>query len=330
MGGFALARILTARGLRIVCYHGISLEDEHFFQPKLFIREEIFRKRMRYLRRHHYTVLLLDEALKLLDDSALPPRAVVITFDDGWTGLGAKAAPILKEYEFPSTLYVTTSDVISEAPVFDVALRYLLWKGRGSSLNMSFLGAASETVALKSAAQREQIARHITEIGISQCCDQKKLLMKVAEALGVDWNPTKNHLFRLMTVDELAQLPSRGMDLQLHTHHHRFPFDCRKAAEREIIDNRTALEPIVDKPLVHFCYPSGEFDVAQFPWLRDLGIESATTCLSGFNYPSTERLELRRFLDGENLTQIEFEAELSGLLELMRQLRGAWQGGSRR
>ena len=34
-----------------------------------------------------------------------------------------------------------------------------------------------------------------------------------------------------------------------------------------------------------------------------------------------ERFALRRFLDGENITQLEFEAELSCFLELMRKFR---------
>src|SRR5687768_16446820 len=91
LGGFALASTLTARGLRIICYHGISLHDEHQFQPKLFIREETFRKRMTYLKRHRYRVFPLDEALSLMEQGKLPPRALVITFDDGWSGIGTKA-----------------------------------------------------------------------------------------------------------------------------------------------------------------------------------------------------------------------------------------------
>lgn len=323
LGGFALARVLTARGLRIVCYHGISLSDEHHFQPKLFMREETFRKRMTYLKRHRYPVLSLEEALRLMDHDRLPPRASVITFDDGWLGIGTKASPMLQEHGFSSTLYVTTSDVVEEAPVFDVALRYLIWKGRSNTLNMGFLGLSSQTFILDSPAEREHAALCISEIGAKWSGDDKKnLLMRIADVLGVDWD-TKGScpLFHLMTLKQLAQLPAQGMDLQLHTHHHNLPIGCPEAIENEIVYNRAVLDRVISRPRVHFCYPSGEFHISQFPWLRTLGIESATTCLSGFNYPDTERLELRRFLDGENITQMEFEAEVSGFLELMRGLR---------
>ncbi|KIO49427.1 polysaccharide deacetylase family protein [Nitrosospira sp. NpAV] len=329
LGGFGLARILTARGLRIICYHGISLHDEHSFHPKLFMHEDTFLQRMAYLKRHNYPVLSLSEALTLMDQQSLPPHALVITFDDGWLGIGTKAVPALRKQGFPSTVYVTTSDVVTGMPVFNVALRYLIWKGRGKALDMQDFGLDAETIPLNSPEERERAARSIGEASEGRTGPERQaLLTKLAKTLEVDWNPDgENPLFRLMTMEQLAQLPSQGMGLQLHTHRHRLPIGDPEGVEREIVDNRAVLERIARGPLQHFCYPSGEFHPSQFPWLRALGIESATTCLSGFNYPDTERLELRRFLDGENIAQVEFEAEVSGFLELMRKFR--WAMGRR-
>jgi peptidoglycan/xylan/chitin deacetylase (PgdA/CDA1 family) len=323
LGGFALARVLTAKGLRILCYHGISLQDEHCFQPKLFMQEDIFRQRMAHLKRHGYPVLPLSDALTLMYQESLPPRALVITFDDGWHGIGLKAVPVLRECGFPSTVYVTTQDVLEEAPVFSVALRYLLWKGGGKPLNMGLLDLGADTVTLDSAETREQVAQRIGEAGISKDTrDQLTLLKKLAEVLEADWNPGDSRgFFRLMTMEQLEALPKQGMDLQLHTHRHRLPVGDPVAMQSELLENRAVLERITAGALQHFCYPSGEFHPSQFSSLRALGIESATTCLSGFNYANTPRLELRRFLDGANIAQVEFEAEVSGFLELMRRVR---------
>lgn len=328
LGGFAVARILTARGLRIVCYHGISLCDEHCFQPKLFMCEDTFHKRMAYLKQQGYPVLSLAEALTLMYRQMLPPCALVITFDDGWSGTGTKALPMLWKYGFPSTLYVTTRDVVDEAPVFDVALRYLIWKARGRTLDMCLLGLGSETIVLSTSEGREHAAACIDKAGKKgNCHDRQLILSRLAEVLRVDWNPVGGSLlFRLMTLEQLARLPAQNMDLQLHTHRHRLPIADPAGVESEIADNRAALERIVNEPRLHFCYPNGEFSPAQFPWLRALGIESATTCLSGFNYPGTDHLALRRFLDGENIAQVEFEAEVSGFLELMRKVRWIMRG----
>ena len=328
LGGFSLARTLTKQGLQVLCYHGISLRDEHNFQPKLFMQEDTFRERMAYLEKHGFYVLSLDEALVGIDQKTLPPKALVITFDDGWLGIGTKAAPILKKHNFPSTLYVTTKDVTNKVPVFDVTLRYLLWKKKEEILNLSSIGLDAESIDLSSSEERERVACHICKISENWSTpDKQTVLFKLSEILDVNLDSDKeNPLFRLMTTEQLAQLPSEGMDLQLHTHCHRLPVNDPEGVENEIVTNRSILEGIVHGPLQHFCYPSGKFHPSQFPLLKKLGVKSATTCLSGFNYSYTERFALRRFLDGENITQLEFEAELSGFLELMRKFRRVFQG----
>lgn len=72
LGLFRLSRILTRRGLRILCYHGGALEDEHRFSPGTFMTQETFRRRMEHLIDHGYPVLGLEEALARMDDGTLP------------------------------------------------------------------------------------------------------------------------------------------------------------------------------------------------------------------------------------------------------------------
>lgn len=237
-GGFALARTLTRSGLRILCYHGISLVDEHELLPKLFMQEETFRRRLEFLRRKAHPVLGLDEALALLEAGRLPPRAVVITFDDGWLGTATKAAPALQEFGFRSTLYVTTGDLVNQVPVFFVALCYLLWKGSRRQLDLSALGFGSGPLALDTTGRRERAAQAI-ELPARDWSAAGKLalLREIAQMLQVDWREfERDRLFRLMDQRQLAELPARGMDLQLHTHGHGLPVD--DAAEGFVHDRR--------------------------------------------------------------------------------------------
>jgi len=55
--------------------------------------------------------------------------------------------------------------------------------------------------------------------------------------------------------------------------------------------------------------------------LKHEHVESAVTCDTGLNYADTPRLALKRFLDCQHVSEIEFEAELSGLKEIMRKAR---------
>jgi hypothetical protein len=48
--------------------------------------------------------------------------------------------------------------------------------------------------------------------------------------------------------------------------------------------------------------------------LRELGVRSATTCDAGLASSRSEPLLLPRVLDGEQVTAVEFEAWLCGIL----------------
>jgi peptidoglycan/xylan/chitin deacetylase (PgdA/CDA1 family) len=110
----------------------------------------------------------------------------------------------------------------------------------------------------------------------------------------------------------------RGLDIQLHTHRHRISKAGHFCIEEEVEDNRARLEPLTGQPLQHFCYPSGVYDRAIWPDLKKIGIASATTTAPGLVGRSAEIYALPRILDGEHVSDLEFEAELSGLLELKR------------
>jgi len=79
------------RRLLVLCYNGISLDDEHQWDPGLHMSPERFRERLELLRVGGYTVLGLADAVPLLLGGHLPPKAVSITFDDGMHDFYARA-----------------------------------------------------------------------------------------------------------------------------------------------------------------------------------------------------------------------------------------------
>ena len=69
--------------LLILCYHGVSLGDEHLWNPRLYMSVEFFRRRLEILRSLECAVPPLNQALEQLRLATLPKRSVAITFDDG-------------------------------------------------------------------------------------------------------------------------------------------------------------------------------------------------------------------------------------------------------
>jgi len=329
MGLFALARRITRRGLRILCYHSFSTDSDaaHEFRPGTFMRPQTFRRRMDLLAGMKLPVLPLHDAVNRLRDGALPPCAVVITFDDGAASTWLHGIPVLLERNLPGTIYVTTYYCVKQTPVFRMAVQYMLWKSQAAQVNLAGLGLPSGGVrALPDAS----VAWEIIDFCESSMHDaaRNRLAAELGNRLGVPYGGiVAGRVFSIMTFDEIREAARAGVDIQLHAHRHRLP-DDPEAARREIRENRAVLEPLVARPpsagdvaaLKHFCYPSGVWNAGHFATLRSEGILSATTCEAGLNYAGTPPLALRRFLDGEQVSDIEFEAELSGFSELLRRI----------
>ncbi|RZK02422.1 MAG: hypothetical protein EOO76_06800 [Novosphingobium sp.] len=326
-GLFTLARRFTRQDLRILCYHGFALDDEDQFRGSLFVQRGFLDRRMRYLKDHGYTVLPLSEAVDRLADGSLPRDPVTITIDDGFHSVHAIAREVLHRYAFPSTLYLTSYYFEKSTPIFQLAVDYMCWKSPKRRVDLSRLGvtALAEASAFdltpeNRAAASAQIFAH----GTTQLDEAGRVALsqRLGEALDVDYAKIrKGRQFSLISPEEARELEAGGMAIELHTHRHQFP-ECPIAAATELRDNRAAIEPLLGRPLDHFCYPSGRWHHTHRPVLEDAAIKSATTCQAGLARKGANLLALPRILDDNRVSQIEFEAEVSGFTDLLRRFRG--------
>src|SRR5207249_6912137 len=122
------------RRLLILGYHGVSQDDEHMWNPALYMSQNALRHRMELLIQNNCSVLPLAEAVARLERNDLPPRAITITFDDGCYDFFTRAYPVIREFRFPVTVYQTSYYSSFNRPVFDVACSYVLWKGAGKNV----------------------------------------------------------------------------------------------------------------------------------------------------------------------------------------------------
>lgn len=322
LGGFKLARWVTAKDLRILCYHGAAVADENAFRPGLFMSGDVFASRMRYLAEGDYPVLPLGEALALLQDDMLPACATVITIDDGWYGTFSVMGPVLAERGFPAMLYVATYYLEKGTQVFNVAIGYAMWRSRATDLD---LAAVSDRLTgahdLRSAAEREAALDTLNTYanGLESAAERQNLFRRLCDVLGCDWKEIEaQRLIAFMTVDEARQLREQGVDLQLHTHRHRLPDGTVDDMRAELDDNKRVLAEANDTDLTHLCYPSGHYTERHLEQLNQLDIATATNTEPGFIRKNFKRLELTRFLDSDVITELEFEAEMSGFFEIIR------------
>ena len=322
MGLFDVSRRVTERSLRILCYHGTAMQDECAFRPQLFIDPSVFERRCAYLAKSGFPILSLDEGVERLRHGTIPPNATVITIDDGFYSTFKHAIPTLVKYGLPATLYVTTYYSQKEAPIFRLLLQYVFWASPQTTLRLTRLGLPGfeEVGFISSDRENDPLLWRITryaEVHLTEP-ERGELAKKLAAELGVRIDGlTAQRILGLMTSDEIRQASKAGIDIQLHTHRHRLPVE-RASVRREIEDNRAVLEPLVGKALNHFCYPSGEWSERQLPWLEELGVKSATTCDVGFNALDARPLALKRVFDSAEVSDVQFDAEMNGYLELLR------------
>ena len=321
---FGLFRLFAGSGWRrrqlvILCYHGVSITDEHEWDPKLYVSSTLFEQRLRLLRDGGFSVLTLQTGLERLYNGTLPPKSVVLTFDDGTFDFYARARPLLKKYQFPATVYLTTFYCHHHRPVFRLFASYLLWKARDTFAGGPLLDLDGVFDLASEAGRSNALAaieRYVAEHRLP-LAERDALVERLAKQLGLPYETlVSQRVLQLMTPQEVACLASDHIDVQLHTHRHRTPQD-RDLFIREIVDNRIEIEKMTHASPAHFCYPCGAYHAEFLPWLKEQGVLSATTCDTGLASSTSNPLLLPRVIDHSAYSSLEFESWLVGLGALL-------------
>lgn len=91
----------TDHGVLVLMYHHFDEQEN-----ALKVSAARFDEQMRYLHRHGYTAIGIDDLLAYLrGECPLPERAVLITMDDGYASNYEIAYPILKEYDLKAVVF---------------------------------------------------------------------------------------------------------------------------------------------------------------------------------------------------------------------------------
>jgi peptidoglycan/xylan/chitin deacetylase (PgdA/CDA1 family) len=310
--------------LLILGYHGIAIDDEHQWNPPLFMRQDYFRERLRIIKKSGCTVVTLDEGLRRLFTGDLAPNSVALTFDDGSYDFYKQAYPLIKEFDMPVTLYLTTFYSYYNRPVFRPTVSYILWKGQTAKLNLKRLTGQDMLLNLLNPAERAKAFEELIDFAIKNklSAEEKDVLnVNLAKELNIDYDILlQKRILHIMTPHEVSQLAAEGVDVQLHTHRHRTP-TVRELFKREINDNRESIRSMTGSVPSHFCYPAGVYADTFVPWLKEMGVESATTCDPDLATQTSHAYFLPRLIDNSNLSPVEFEGWLAGVSAVLPQRR---------
>ena len=95
-------------GVTILCYHHVGPYISIGKQANPYtVTPERLRAHFEYLRSNGYRVISLDDYIQYNQGlKVLPPKSVLLTFDDAYVSFYEKAYPLLKEYDYPAMLAV--------------------------------------------------------------------------------------------------------------------------------------------------------------------------------------------------------------------------------
>jgi peptidoglycan/xylan/chitin deacetylase (PgdA/CDA1 family) len=97
----------VAMKVPILVYHSVS-DDPHPYIRRFAVSPRTFARQLDAIRDADMHPLTVSDFVALRTANELPPRPVVVTFDDGWKDTATAALTELSQRSIPATLYVTT------------------------------------------------------------------------------------------------------------------------------------------------------------------------------------------------------------------------------
>ena len=97
------------RGVPVLMYHVIARATSSTPLAYLWVAPSVFAAQMRWLDRHHYHVVTLQEVYDYWHGAPLPSRPIVVSFDDGFRNHVTEAMPILDRHGWGGTLNLALS-----------------------------------------------------------------------------------------------------------------------------------------------------------------------------------------------------------------------------
>jgi peptidoglycan/xylan/chitin deacetylase (PgdA/CDA1 family) len=131
-----------AEAVPVFMYHSIAPPIEGWAYDFLSIHPDVFEDQISTLKASGFHTVSLSELYEYMSGNRrLPPRAVVLTFDDGYMDNWVFAFPILRKYGFKGTVFVSTDFVDrrggTRPNLGDV------WEGRAKEQDLKYDGFLS-------------------------------------------------------------------------------------------------------------------------------------------------------------------------------------------
>jgi peptidoglycan/xylan/chitin deacetylase (PgdA/CDA1 family) len=270
-------------------YHRV-LDEPDFMRPGE-VDKEAFTWQMELLAKH-FNVLPLSEALERMQNDTLPPRAVSITFDDGYSDNYTNALPILKQFNLTATFFIASGFLDGGRMWNDTVIETV------RNLNSTTLDLREQGLGkfdIFSNVQKYQAAYQIINKIKHLSFDERARLVGSIVSLSCN---LPNDL--MMTSEQLKKLYQSGMEVGGHTVNHPILANLDdEIAEQEVRQNKLFLEQLLSCTLKFFAYPNGKLDddyqQRHKQMITKIGYQAAVSTNWGVSIKGCDPWQLPRF-----------------------------------
>jgi peptidoglycan/xylan/chitin deacetylase (PgdA/CDA1 family) len=319
-----LGRFAPPGGYAVVNYHGVvpsDHSDSDGFLDGNLVRPDVFRRQLQFLKAHYQVIHPEDFRAWIEQGKPLPPRAVLLTCDDGLVNALTDMVPVLRSESVSCLFFVTTASCSDNPGMLWYEELYLLMRNRPLTtpeLQLLTEEGVESPPPENFQAQWWSTVKRASRLEARARADWMGL---VRSHCGATQRVRSERRWRLMNAAELKQLAGHGMSVGAHTRTHPILSLCsEEEARREIQESKSDIERVLGRPVWAFAYPFGNPSTMGEREVR-LAREAGFACAflnvehwgGGGGAEPSNPLALARTHVTLDMTLPEFSAHVSGL-----------------
>lgn len=235
-------------------YHAVSdepMEHVRHLYPVVPIGE--FEKSLDFLQDRYQFVSYSQIHASRMEGLKLPPRAIHLSFDDGFAECFSVVRPILFERSIPCTFFVATDWIDSQAMFYRNKISLCIEQLRTWPKEVSKLdGVAPQTNSI------DDVVLWLKELRMPD----EKVIDEICERLGINWQKFLGEKKPYLTTGQIQTMHAEGFTIGAHTKSHRKLIDLtEEEIEEEIVESCEKVQEITGQEIVPFSFPNSAFGV---------------------------------------------------------------------
>ena len=305
--------------LTIVMYHYIrDLENSRYPNIK-GLDQSLFKEQINYLQKNYYIITMEEVLFSIENQSKIPDKSVLLTFDDAYSDHYTNVFPVLNKYKLQGSFYAPVK-AITDHEVLDVnKIHFILASVDNEAILVEDLKNLINVY--KKQYKLEDFNYYYKRLAYSDRHDNKDIIFikrllqvelveslrkKIVDTLfkkyiGINENAFSRELY--MSEDQLKHMFESGHHIGNHGYNHYWWNSLSKEDMRDELEMSTNFLKKIGVDINNWtaCYPYGSFDDQSIHMLKKMGYKLALTTEVGIASTNYETRFLMPRLDTNDL-----------------------------